>query len=328
MTAWSGKPRGRRILLTRSALSLPLLPSMLLSRAALCWASPRASCCPCQALRPPPAAAAASRRARSSLSPAPAPPTTPRSTRTATGSRLRAATARCSCWTGPAGSVLPDTGCAAFPGATASQAGEAKARRRQLQNGAGGGVVAPPPWQLWLLPCASGLFARPPRSATIALPLPVQQSYYGAALCCCWSPDGRFVASGGEDDLVTVYSVPDKQVGRERQKAWRRVLRAFQAKVPCATVYLLHALPAPPPQVVAFGEGHSSFVSRVGFDPWACSDGSGGGEQGGGSGGGGVTERTYRLGSAGQDTALCLWDLVVEEDPAVFNQQTGQAGIK
>jgi hypothetical protein len=135
------------------------------------------------------------------------------------------------------------------------------------------------------------------------------QSYYGASLCCCWSPDGRFVASGGEDDLVAMYSVPDKQV-------------------------------------IAFGEGHSSFVSRVAFDPWGCSDSSGelaaassGGAAGGGNGGGagaapaaalapGVVERTYRLGSAAQDTALCLWDLVLEEDPTFFNQQTGQTGIK
>jgi hypothetical protein len=42
------------------------------------------------------------------------------------------------------------------------------------------------------------------------------RSYYGAALCVCWSPDGRFVASGGEDDLVAMYSVPDKQVGGAR----------------------------------------------------------------------------------------------------------------
>jgi len=98
------------------------------------------------------------------------------------------------------------------------------------------------------------------------------------------------VASGGEDDLVAMYSVPDRQV-------------------------------------VAFGEGHSSFVSRVAFDPWSCSDGGGGGG-GGAAAAGGVVERTYRLGSAGQDTSLCLWDLVLEEDPTFFNQQTGQTGIK
>ncbi len=39
------------------------------------------------------------------------------------------------------------------------------------------------------------------------------QSYYGAALCVCWAPDGALVASGGEDDLVTAYSVAERQVG-------------------------------------------------------------------------------------------------------------------
>jgi hypothetical protein len=38
------------------------------------------------------------------------------------------------------------------------------------------------------------------------------QSYYGAALCVCWSPDAALLASGGEDDLVTVYSIADRQV--------------------------------------------------------------------------------------------------------------------
>lgn len=36
------------------------------------------------------------------------------------------------------------------------------------------------------------------------------QSYFGATLCCSFSADGRFVAAGSEDDLVTVY---DLQVG-------------------------------------------------------------------------------------------------------------------
>jgi hypothetical protein len=38
-----------------------------------------------------------------------------------------------------------------------------------------------------------------------------------------------------------------------------------------------------------------------------------------------VQERYYRLGSVGQDTNLCLWDLVIEEDPLV-NAATGQTG--
>ncbi|KAF6256805.1 WD40-repeat-containing domain protein [Scenedesmus sp. NREL 46B-D3] len=108
------------------------------------------------------------------------------------------------------------------------------------------------------------------------------QSYYGAALCVCWSPDAALLASGGEDDLVTVYSVADRQV-------------------------------------VAFGEGHASWVGRVAFDPWLCSTSSSGGP------GCQVQEKYYRLGSVGQDTSMCLWDLMIEEDPLV-NAATGQAG--
>jgi hypothetical protein len=38
-----------------------------------------------------------------------------------------------------------------------------------------------------------------------------------------------------------------------------------------------------------------------------------------------VQEKYYRLGSVGQDTNMCLWDLVIEEDPLV-NAATGQTG--
>ena len=34
------------------------------------------------------------------------------------------------------------------------------------------------------------------------------KSYFGGFLCCAWSPSGRFLAVGGEDDLITVMS-PD-----------------------------------------------------------------------------------------------------------------------
>ena len=45
----------------------------------------------------------------------------------------------------------------------------------------------------------------------------------------CWSPDGKYVACGGEDDLVTVYSVKAKRV-------------------------------------VARGQGHKSWINRIAFD--------------------------------------------------------------
>jgi len=55
------------------------------------------------------------------------------------------------------------------------------------------------------------------------------RSYFGGLLCCSWSPDGRYIVVGGEDDLVHVYSVQDKRV-------------------------------------VARGKGHRSWVSQVMFD--------------------------------------------------------------
>ena len=29
------------------------------------------------------------------------------------------------------------------------------------------------------------------------------KSYFGGLLCVTWSPDGRYIATGGEDDLIT-----------------------------------------------------------------------------------------------------------------------------
>jgi len=73
------------------------------------------------------------------------------------------------------------------------------------------------------------------------------RSYYGALLCCAFSHDGRYVALGGEDDLVALYGV------RERG-------------------------------IVAYGEAHGSFVQRIAFDPWMCAalEGAAGGGGGGG----------------------------------------------
>ncbi|KAM0939979.1 putative transcription factor WD40-like family [Dioscorea sansibarensis] len=92
------------------------------------------------------------------------------------------------------------------------------------------------------------------------------KSYYGALLCCAWSPDGKYVLTGGEDDLVQVWSMED----------WK---------------------------IVAWGEGHNSWVSGVAFDSyWSVPNSDGTGEN-----------VMYRFGSVGQDTQLLLWDLVMDE---------------
>lgn len=58
-------------------------------------------------------------------------------------------------------------------------------------------------------------------------------SYFGALTCVDWSPDGRFILTGGQDDLVTVVSPWDQRI-------------------------------------VARCQGHSSFISAVKFDTHRC----------------------------------------------------------
>ncbi|XP_071650530.1 WD repeat-containing protein 20 isoform X3 [Temnothorax longispinosus] len=135
------------------------------------------------------------------------------------------------------------------------------------------------------------------------------RSYFGGFLCVCWSPDGRYVVVGGEDDLVTIWSFHEKRV-------------------------------------VARGQGHHSWVSVVAFDPYTTSYGDHDPDFSGSddetmphnnhnhfhekshrlsttSQSGGVHSNRnscgselrmsggtcYRLGSVSQDTQLCLWDI-------------------
>ncbi|KKK24651.1 hypothetical protein P175DRAFT_0505159 [Aspergillus ochraceoroseus IBT 24754] len=86
--------------------------------------------------------------------------------------------------------------------------------------------------------------------------LDVFRSYYGGLICVCWSPDGKYMVTGGQDDLLTIWSFPERKI-------------------------------------VARCQGHNSWVSAVAFDPWQCD------------------ERTYRLGSVGDDCRLLLWDFSV-----------------
>ncbi|CAM9806990.1 unnamed protein product, partial [Choristocarpus tenellus] len=57
------------------------------------------------------------------------------------------------------------------------------------------------------------------------------RTWFGGILCLDWSPDGRYIVTGGEDDAVTLWCVETRTC----------VLR---------------------------GEGHSSWVTGVSFDCW------------------------------------------------------------
>ncbi|XP_031241377.1 dystrophia myotonica WD repeat-containing protein isoform X3 [Mastomys coucha] len=136
----------------------------------------------------------------------------------------------------------------------------------------------------------------------------LMKSYFGGLLCVCWSPDGRYVVTGGEDDLVTVWSFTE---GR----------------------------------VVARGHGHKSWVNAVAFDPYttraeeaasASADGDPSAEEEepevtSSDTGAPVSPLpkagsiTYRFGSAGQDTQFCLWDLtedVLSPHPSLARTRT------
>lgn len=60
-------------------------------------------------------------------------------------------------------------------------------------------------------------------------------SYYDGILCCAFSPDGKYLATGGQDDLVTIWSMKRKAI-------------------------------------IARGYGHQSWVRKVAFDNWNCDE--------------------------------------------------------
>ncbi|KJZ73206.1 hypothetical protein HIM_07403 [Hirsutella minnesotensis 3608] len=60
-------------------------------------------------------------------------------------------------------------------------------------------------------------------------------SYYGGLTCVCWTPDGKYVLTGGQDDLISIWSMADSAL-------------------------------------VARCQGHQSWVTALAFDPWRCDD--------------------------------------------------------
>ena len=65
----------------------------------------------------------------------------------------------------------------------------------------------------------------------------IYSAYYGGFTCVTWSPDGKYVVTGGQDDLVSIWSLSERQI-------------------------------------VARCPGHDSWVTAVAFDPWRCDDSS------------------------------------------------------
>ncbi|GAB1315749.1 Catabolite repression protein creC [Madurella fahalii] len=97
-------------------------------------------------------------------------------------------------------------------------------------------------------------------------------SYYGGLTCVCWSPDGKYVVTGGQDDLISIWCPSEAS-----QADWSSSSPSQSSSS----------------GLVARCQGHHSWVTSVAFDPWRCDD------------------RNYRFGSVGEDCRLCLWDFSV-----------------
>ncbi|KAI0391769.1 catabolite repression protein creC [Xylariaceae sp. FL0594] len=63
--------------------------------------------------------------------------------------------------------------------------------------------------------------------------LGLYNAYYGGFTCVCWSPDGKYVLTGGQDDLISIWCPQETTL-------------------------------------IARCQGHQSWVTSVAFDPWRC----------------------------------------------------------
>ncbi|KAI1760045.1 WD40 repeat-like protein [Hypoxylon sp. FL1150] len=63
----------------------------------------------------------------------------------------------------------------------------------------------------------------------------VYNAYYGGLTCVCWSPDGKYVLTGGQDDLISIWC-------------------------PSETALMARC------------QGHQSWVTSLAFDPWRCDE--------------------------------------------------------
>lgn len=141
------------------------------------------------------------------------------------------------------------------------------------------------------------------------------RSYFGGITCICWSPDGCYVVTGGEDDLVTVWSFYHRRVvarGEGHQSyisaiafdPYTTVLPESLSDLPTSPLDLDDTVMGRPPSI----RGRNSFRLSSAIDTSSLASSPYLGRLAS-EAGGGKEVVAYRLGSVGQDSHLCLWDL-------------------
>lgn len=133
-------------------------------------------------------------------------------------------------------------------------------------------------------------------------------SYFGGVLCCCWSNDGRFLISGGEDDLIAVWSVEQRALVA-RGLAHQSWVQGVAMLVP------------PRADDLADAAQHPS-ASQHDTSPDASPDPRAAGTHG-------RADAVYRVLSCGSDARAHLWEISsweVELEPDEPDQDLEQIG--
>lgn len=147
--------------------------------------------------------------------------------------------------------------------------------------------------------------------------LGIARSYFGGFLCVCWSPDSKYIVVGGEDDLVTIWSLHERRVVARGQghRSWVSVV-AFDPYTSYSicdssdfsddeNMTIVPEKPKPQPSTFTTTASMDSAENNIPVSGSRRSTRNSYRDSI-------STEKigtSYRLGSVGQDTQLCLWDI-------------------
>ncbi|KAK7506868.1 hypothetical protein BaRGS_00001719 [Batillaria attramentaria] len=177
------------------------------------------------------------------------------------------------------------------------------------------------------------------------------KSYFGGLLCVCWSPDGKYIVTGGEDDLVTVWAFHEKRVicRGHGHRSWVNVV-AFDEYtcMSCDDEHCEYACSRDSDTSAVHNhlqqQSNSNHVSSTsvnsGVSGVKARDSRSDSTQLNGSHlnsnrnstesplpvGSGVHYTSYRFGSVGQDTEMCIWEFtedVVKQPSGKLRTNTG-----